>query len=154
MAEDADEFSLFDAEGGVFKDGERATRAIGTRLSQAVTAAIKKAAAEVKGADIGVFPPYPYIAFVKEALSTTEVAVGGQDLYFEKKGAFTGQVSGAMLKDVGAPSVIGMMTSLNAPRCGLNMAATDALAASRFATFVRPVISAWSAATTTSKILT
>lgn len=67
---------------------------------------IKKAALEVEGIEIGVFPPYPYLAFVVEALSGTRVAVGGQDLYFEKKGAFTGQVSGGMLKDVGASCVL------------------------------------------------
>lgn len=55
---------------------------------------------------IGVFPPYPYIGMVHGLLRESSVAVGGQDLHFEKKGAYTGAVSGAMLKDVGATHVL------------------------------------------------
>ena len=68
--------------------------------------AIEEIAPKVQGVEIGVFPPYPYLSFVADIFEGSGVTVGGQDLYFEKKGAFTGAVSGSMLKDVGAASVL------------------------------------------------
>jgi|GEM_PF-3913920 len=59
--------------------------------------AIVRASSEKSDVDVGVFPPYPYIGFVRKQLGETPVLVGGQDLYFEAKGAYTGMVSGAML---------------------------------------------------------
>jgi triosephosphate isomerase len=67
---------------------------------------IRDSASKVTGIDVGVFPPYPYLAIVSAALEDTGLFVGGQDLYFETKGAFTGQVSGSMLRDVGASMVL------------------------------------------------
>lgn len=60
-----------------------------------------------KGAiDIAVIPPFVYISGVIGALSTSEIAVGAQDVYFEKKGAFTGEISPSMLKDTGCTYVL------------------------------------------------
>jgi len=55
-----------------------------------------------KGVQVGVAPPFVYIDAVVGELAGTAVAVGAQDCYFEKSGAFTGEVSVEMLKDVGA----------------------------------------------------
>ena len=54
-----------------------------------------------KSVDVAVIPPFVYIPAVVEAVSTARIAVGGQDVYIEEKGAFTGEISAAMLKDVG-----------------------------------------------------
>ena len=43
---------------------------------------------------------------VAKALSSSNVSVGAQDVYFENNGAFTGEISCAMLKDVGCSYVI------------------------------------------------
>ena len=43
---------------------------------------------------------------VVEALKGTNVAVGAENMYFEEKGAFTGEISPAMLTDVGVKYVI------------------------------------------------
>jgi triosephosphate isomerase len=51
--------------------------------------------------DVAVCPPFVYLQAVAKALSSSPVALGSQDIYFEQKGAFTGEISGAMLKDVG-----------------------------------------------------
>lgn len=51
--------------------------------------------------DIAVFPPFVYLRSVGRALADSRVAVGGQDLHWEQKGAFTGEISAAMLKDSG-----------------------------------------------------
>jgi triosephosphate isomerase len=51
--------------------------------------------------DVAVCPPFVYLQAVAGAVSSSSVAVGSQDLYFEPKGAFTGEISTSMLKDVG-----------------------------------------------------
>jgi triosephosphate isomerase (TIM) len=56
--------------------------------------------------DVAVFPPYVYLADAVRALQDADIAVGAQDVCTEPTGAFTGQVSGAMLKDIGCRYVI------------------------------------------------
>jgi triosephosphate isomerase len=48
-----------------------------------------------------IFPSFPLIPVVARELVDTEVAVGGQDLHPEDRGAFTGDVSGRQLADAG-----------------------------------------------------
>src|SRR5687768_3452582 len=55
---------------------------------------------------VAVCPPFPYLIPVADALRNTKVGVGAQDVYFEKEGAFTGEVSPAMLLDAGCTYVI------------------------------------------------
>ncbi|MHC4229737.1 MAG: triose-phosphate isomerase, partial [Planctomycetota bacterium] len=50
---------------------------------------------------VAVCPPFVYLQAVAKAVGTSNVAVGAQDMYFEPNGAFTGEVSAAMLKDIG-----------------------------------------------------
>ncbi|HEX5131538.1 MAG TPA: triose-phosphate isomerase [Candidatus Krumholzibacteria bacterium] len=52
--------------------------------------------------DLVVFPPFFCVRPLADALSGTGVAVGAQDLFWESDGAFTGEVSAAMLRDAGA----------------------------------------------------
>ncbi|TBR39599.1 MULTISPECIES: triose-phosphate isomerase [Dyella] len=53
--------------------------------------------------DVAVFPPFPYIAGLSDAHASSGVAIGGQDVSeHEGQGAYTGEVSAAMLADVGA----------------------------------------------------
>jgi len=46
---------------------------------------------------VAVFPPFPWLTVVAEALGQSDIAVGGQDCHAEKEGAFTGSVSPTML---------------------------------------------------------
>ncbi len=55
---------------------------------------------------VAVCPPFPYLAQVGEVLRGSRVALGAQNLYPAKEGAFTGEVSPAMLVDVGCRYVI------------------------------------------------
>src|SRR5436305_8613880 len=69
------------------------------------------AAAVVRGAGqndvrVAVCPPFPYLAAVGEVLRGSPVALGAQNLYPAKEGAFTGEVSPTMLVDVGCKYVI------------------------------------------------
>jgi len=77
--------------------------ATGTALTTALAAAAKD---EHAGAEVLVCPPYPYLTAVAAAASGSAVQVGAQDAYFEASGAFTGEVSVGMLKDVGCSHVI------------------------------------------------
>jgi triosephosphate isomerase len=55
---------------------------------------------------VAVCPPFPYLALVGEVLRGSPVTLGAQNCYFEREGAFTGEVSPAMLADVGCRHVI------------------------------------------------
>jgi triosephosphate isomerase (TIM) len=59
-----------------------------------------------KAVDLLVCPPSVYLAPVGEALAGSSVALGAQNMYHEANGAFTGELSAAMLKDVGCTYVI------------------------------------------------
>lgn len=57
-------------------------------------------------AQVIVAPPSTAIHAAAETARTAPVEIAGQNLFFERQGAFTGEVSGAMLKDAGADFVI------------------------------------------------
>ena len=62
----------------------------------------------VKGADsdVVVFPPAIYIQQVATIVDGTNIKVGVQNISFEEKGAFTGEISLAMVKDFGCDYVL------------------------------------------------
>src|SRR5262245_59316995 len=55
---------------------------------------------------VALCPPFPFLTVVAQALGGSKVGLGGQNCYVEKEGAFTGEVSPAMLLDVGCKYVI------------------------------------------------
>jgi len=57
-------------------------------------------------ADLAVCPPFVYLCAVAAALKGSRVALGAQNMYSEPKGAYTGEISAAMLKDAGCRCVI------------------------------------------------
>jgi len=60
----------------------------------------------IKGVDIVVCPPFTSLGLVKEIINGTNIHLGAQNMYWETKGAFTGEISPLMLKDVGCEYVI------------------------------------------------
>jgi triosephosphate isomerase len=52
-----------------------------------------------------VIPPFPYIAEVADILNGTRVKIGAQNMHWEEQGAWTGEVSAAMIKNCGASIV-------------------------------------------------
>lgn len=72
-------------------------------LLQGVVAGVKGLAATVECA---VCVPYPYLAQAQQELTEAEVGWGAQNLSEQVSGAFTGEVSAAMLKDFGCRYVI------------------------------------------------
>jgi triosephosphate isomerase len=66
----------------------------------------KELAAHSAPPDVLVFPPFLALGAVREALEGGPIKMGAQDVHWEAKGAFTGEVSPAMLQDVGCSAVI------------------------------------------------
>ncbi len=63
-------------------------------------------AADPLSTEMAVFPPFPYLSEVARRLEGSGLGMGAQDLCAEDVGAHTGEVSGAMLADVGCRYVI------------------------------------------------
>jgi triosephosphate isomerase len=58
------------------------------------------------GAEVVVCPPFVYLPLAAECLGGSPIALGAQDLSSEEAGAFTGEVSGLMLRDCNCKFVI------------------------------------------------
>ena len=56
--------------------------------------------------EIAVCPPYIDLQTAVAAANGSNVAIGAQDVYWEKEGAFTGEISWSMLLDIGCTHVI------------------------------------------------
>jgi triosephosphate isomerase len=52
-------------------------------------------------ADIAIFPPFTSLAAAVDAVRGSGIAVGGQDLFWENEGAYTGEISPSMLIKAG-----------------------------------------------------
>jgi triosephosphate isomerase len=72
----------------------------------ALAKATAKTAGEVKGVEVGVAPPACYLEAVLGAAKGTPLVVAGQNMHNEANGAFTGEIAGPMLKDLGGAYVI------------------------------------------------
>jgi triosephosphate isomerase len=71
-----------------------------------LVSAVLRAAPGVAGADLLVIPPFTALNEVSRLLEGTGIELGGQDLFWEEKGAYTGEVSGPMLRDAGCSHVL------------------------------------------------
>lgn len=58
------------------------------------------------GVEVVIFPPLVYLERIGAAIKGSGVTLGSQDVYHAEKGAFTGEVSVNMLKDVGCEVVL------------------------------------------------
>lgn len=75
-------------------------------LQRSLTLAREVARGVPEGVEAVIFPPFVYLQPVIGALDGARVSVGAQDIHSEREGAFTGAVSAAMVKDIGASHVI------------------------------------------------
>jgi len=66
----------------------------------ALVAEIKRWAVEIKGVEIVLCPPFTALQAVSNAISGTAIGLGAQNMHWEKSGAFTGEVSAAMLREL------------------------------------------------------
>ncbi len=67
---------------------------------------LKRLLGPVRDCDLVVAPPYTAIHAVAQRLEDSQIEVAAQELYPEDKGAFTGAVSGPLIKEAGAEYVI------------------------------------------------
>ncbi|HEB01394.1 MAG TPA: triose-phosphate isomerase [Candidatus Portnoybacteria bacterium] len=75
-----------------FKEAERLLRTV------------KKGLSKVRDVEVVICPPFTYILNFKS--SASNLSLGGQDLFWENKGAYTGEISSLILKDCGCQYVI------------------------------------------------
>jgi triosephosphate isomerase len=74
--------------------------------ARALISAVVAAAPSVENAQMVVIPPFTALFEAAKLTAGTAVGLGGQNLHWEDKGAFTGEVSGPMLKDAGCAYVV------------------------------------------------
>jgi len=72
----------------------------------ALAEGLAKASAGIDSVDIAVCPPSCYLDAVGAAVAGSNVALGAQNVYHEADGAYTGEISTAMLGDLGCKYVI------------------------------------------------
>jgi triosephosphate isomerase len=72
----------------------------------ALARSVADRAGEAPNVDLLVCPPSVYVLPVAGAVKGTKLAVGAQNMSYEASGAFTGEISAAMLLDAGAKYVI------------------------------------------------
>lgn len=77
-----------------------------TQGAQDLAAAVAQAAAKVSDRDVMIAPPYTALAAVKKIIAGSAVILGSQNVHWEEQGAFTGEISGTMLKDLGCDMAI------------------------------------------------
>lgn len=77
---------------------------VGTAIE--LIAGLKRELYDERQAEVVVCPPFTALSTLGEILKGGPIALGAQDLYWEAEGAYTGEISGAMLRDVGCSFVI------------------------------------------------
>lgn len=65
-----------------------------------------KGKVEAEGVESVICAPYTNLPALVEAVKGTNIKIGAQNLHFEDNGAFTGEISGLMLKDLGVDYVV------------------------------------------------
>lgn len=72
----------------------------------ALAGGLAKELKDIDSVDIALCPPFVYLQTVAKELTSGNIATGAQDVYFESNGAFTGEISCEMLKDLCCTYVI------------------------------------------------
>ena len=57
---------------------------------------------DTRGVDVAIAPPFTALAAAVNAAANSAIAVGAQNLHWERDGAFTGEISAAMVRETGA----------------------------------------------------
>jgi triosephosphate isomerase (TIM) len=74
--------------------------------SIALAKAIKEGTAALTNGKIVLAPPFTALFSVGETITGSNISLAAQNMYYEDKGAFTGEISPRMLKDIGCTYVI------------------------------------------------
>lgn len=76
---------------------------VSARLAEKTFVEIRKKIVSIRGVSVTVCPPAPYFSLFKKSRL---VSLGAQNIFYQKEGAFTGEISVNMLKDFGIKYVI------------------------------------------------
>ena len=68
--------------------------------------AIQDGSSDIQGGAVILAPPFTALSAVGEAIKGSCLELAAQNMHYEDKGAFTGEVSPLMLKDIGCRYVI------------------------------------------------
>ncbi|HOJ43429.1 MAG TPA: triose-phosphate isomerase [Syntrophorhabdaceae bacterium] len=74
--------------------------------AKALTRYIVDNTQDIKNGEVVLSPPFVYLSLVSEVIKGTHIKLSAQNMYFEDKGAYTGEISAFMLKDTGCQYVI------------------------------------------------
>lgn len=77
-----------------------------TKMVEELIGNLRNELNSVTGCDVAIAPPALYLAQAKQALTGSKIALGAQDVDVNLSGAFTGDTSAEMLKDIGAKYII------------------------------------------------
>jgi len=68
---------------------------------------LRESTADVEKVEMVVCPPFVSLMAVKDALAGSKIGLGAQNVFWEEKGAFTGEIAAGMLKDLVTYVIIG-----------------------------------------------
>ena len=74
--------------------------------SIALAQAIKEGTTNIKNGEVVIAPPFTSLYSVGETIKGSQVALAAQNMHYEDKGAFTGEIAPGMLTDVGCTYVL------------------------------------------------
>lgn len=77
-----------------------------TKMVEELIGNLRNELNNVTGCDVAIAPPALYLGQAKQALTGSKIALGAQDVDVHLSGAFTGDTSAEMLKDIGAKYII------------------------------------------------
>ncbi len=63
---------------------------------------VKKTASRLSNVETVIAPPFVFLPILRELYAGHRISFSGQDVFFEKSGSYTGEISASMLKEVGA----------------------------------------------------
>ena len=78
----------------------------GFKANQQLLQEVAEGAAKLRGVEVAVCVPFPYLAQAQSLLAGSSVVWGAQNLSEQAQGAFTGEVSASMLQDFGCRYVL------------------------------------------------
>lgn len=67
---------------------------------------LKRNLYEIENVEIVVCPPFTALTTISDMLNTSNIKLGSQNMHWEESGAYTGEISGKMLKEIGVEFVI------------------------------------------------
>jgi triosephosphate isomerase len=77
-----------------------------TKEAALLAQSVRDATPTVSDGDVVLAPPFTSLAVVNEIIKGSPVKLAAQNIFYEDKGAYTGEISPAMLKDAGCACVI------------------------------------------------